>query len=238
VKGHRLPRCGREGFEEFSRSLQEAGYSFAMFELDAAAPERLRSPRALAIHSAFFMDAPEQEKLARFIEDGGRLFISGELPEVNLRRRACTRLKEAVAKAGREGSGSVVHREENLFSGGDFAAVLAGAGLRPRVTCSPNLRAHVHRRREGSDEECFLFFFNFDAAGSQEKVVEFYGRRLELRLGSKTCGVLRVRNGRLASHLVKGENEVEGVKASVRIRLGGDVVEGCGDFSSLEEDSV
>jgi hypothetical protein len=141
-----------------------------------------------------------------------------------------------VERALGRGKRNVVHREDNLFAGGKFAAVLSEAGVKPRLTCSPDLRACVYRRRDGADEEYFVFFFNLDAGGGRDQFIEFHGRRLALRLGSRTCGALRIRGGRLASYLVKGDNEVEGYKADVRIQLGPLFVEGSGDFSSTQED--
>jgi hypothetical protein len=191
----------------------------------------MRSCRALALHSAFFMEEPAQEKLARHIRSGGRLFISGELPVVDLRWRGCTVLKEAVLDARRRRDDRVLYREENLFAGGRFSDVLAEAGIQQNVRFAEKMRACVHRR----DGECFVFFFNFDAAGQHEKWIEFYGHRVDLLLGAKTCGVLRILDGRLVSYLVKGENELEGVTSEVHIRFGDQIVAGTGDLSSCEE---
>ncbi len=228
LAGHDIPRCGYQGFEDFSRSLQQSGYSFAMFELEPATVERLASCRALAIHSAFFMDEPAQHKLVEQIERGGRLFISGELPTVDLQWRPCTLLGDAVRAAASAGHGRVVHRRENLFAGGRFAQVLAHAGLVPSVCHADNMRAYLHH----GEEDDFVFFFSFDTEGEHDKWVEFSGQRVELRLGSKTSGVLRLRRGRIVSCLVKGENEVEGIRARIRIRFNDQVIEGQGDFTA------
>ncbi len=222
---HDIPRCGREGCEEFSHSLQEAGYAFAMFELDAATDEQLAEPKSLAIHSAFFMDADSQERLAAYIERGGRLFISGDLPEVDLTWQPCTRLKDAIAAAG----DNVVYQQQNLFADGNFADTVRDAGLHPRVTYSDHFRAYVHR----GPQDMFVFFFNFDLAGVHDKWIEFDGQRIELRVGSKTCGVLRIRDGQLVGHLIKGENEVEGITSEVAVRYGDQTIEGRGDLSSV-----
>jgi beta-galactosidase len=232
IAKHDIPRCGREGFEEFSRSLQQAGYSFGLFELDAATPTIMRTPRSLAIHSAFFMEEASQNRLAEFIESGGRLFISGELPTVDLQWRPCARLKEAVETALKRGDGQVVYARDNCFADGNFATVLREHGIRPRVICSDNLRAYVYRGTRDSADDFFIFFFNFDLSGERQKRIDFYGHRLDLQLGSKTSGVLRVTGDRLVAWLVKGVNEVEGVQARVAIRYGDQRVEGTGDFSS------
>jgi hypothetical protein len=227
---HSIPRCGREGFEEFSRSLQRAGYSFAAFELEPATRDQMTSCRSLALHSAFFMDPPAQHKLAEHIQQGGRLFISGELPVVDLRSGPCTVLRDAVRAAVAEGLSSVTYREESLFSDGRFAQRLAAAGVQPTVTCAQNMRAFVHR----GDGDLFVFFFSFSGEHAHDQWIEFDGNRVELRLGPKTCGVLRVAGRRITAYLVKGVNEVEGVASHIRIQIGDQVVEGIGDLSSSE----
>jgi hypothetical protein len=232
LEGHQIPRCGHQGVEEFSRTAQEAGYSVGMFELEAATPERMGSCRALAIQTAFFMEEDAQRKLAECIGRGERVFLSGELPCCDLRWRPCTTLKEAVRKALASGSGNLVHDERNPFVDGRFPGMLAAAGILPRVTSSDHMRAYVHRRSD--QDEFFVFFFNFDVSGSHTKWIQFHGHRLDLTLGSKTCGVARIRKGRIVAHLVKGTNEVEGITDTISLRLGDQVVEGRGDFSSSQ----
>jgi beta-galactosidase len=225
VPGHEIPRCGRHGLEEFSLSLQEAGYTVGMVELEAAGETELRSPRALAIHSSFFMDAACQRKLARFVATGGKLFISGELPNVDLEMNPCSLLKNAVEKHPL----NVHRRDANYFADGRFADHVAVAGIAPRVQHSPGMRAYVHR----GSADTFVFFFNFDVAGEHEKTIAFDDHTIHLRLGSKTSGVLRLSHGRLAGYMVKGLNEVEGVAARVKIAVGETVIENQGDFSSV-----
>jgi beta-galactosidase len=231
LSGDAIPRCGHDGFEPFSQSLQQAGFSFAMFELEPATDAQMNSSAALAIHTAFYMDEPAQRKLAQFIERGGRLFISGDLPVVDLHWKPCTVLKNAVDKAVKAGNKNVAYRKANFFADGRFADAMTKAGLEPKVRYSDNMRAYVHR----GNDDYFIFFFSFDLEGQHDKWIEFYGQRVDLRLGSKTSGVLRVRGGRLVAYVVKGENEVENVKDEIRIQYKDQVIERAGDFSSRED---
>ena len=66
-------------------------------------------------------------------------------------------------------------------------------------------------------------------------MIDFHGQRVELVLGSRTSGVLRIRDGRLVSYLIKGENEVEGRRFPIRVRCGDDVVEGVFWFLELDD---
>ena len=208
-----------------SLSLQEAGYTFGMFELESATEEELFQPKGVAIESSFFMDPTSQRKLARFIKNGGRLFISGELPTHDLEMQPCTILKDAIE----DGAKNVVFQPANMFAEGKFASVASTAGIEPSVKHSPGMRAYVHR----STKEAFVFFFNFDLTGSHEKEIRFEGGTIKLRLGSKTSGVLRITDGKLSAYMVKGINEVEGITDRIRIEFAGTVIEKAGDFSSV-----
>ncbi|MBX3415863.1 MAG: beta-galactosidase [Pirellulales bacterium] len=226
-----IPRCGHQGFEAFSSSLQAAGYGFAMYELEAATPAQLHASKGVAIHSAFYMDDPEQQRLAEFIEAGGRLFISGDLPEVNLRWEPCTLLKEAVEAAVKRRDGKVVYDKQNMFAEGKFAERLAQAGFQPSVTYSQDMRAYVHR----GERDAFVFFFNFDLSGKHQKRIEFDGLSIQLQVGSKTSGVLRITDNQLVAWMVKGKNEVENIEDEIRIRLDDKEVVATGDFSSSDK---
>lgn len=225
LEGHDIPRCGREGFEEFALAMQNAGYSYSMFELEAATPQTLAGPKALALQSAFFMDAACQKRLADFITKGGRLFLSGELPTLDDRWQPCTILKDAVHAR----PANVVYRRANVFTDGSIARLVADSGIPPSLECSPRLRAFVH----SGEHDTFVFFFNFDTVGEHDKEIRFAREKIELRVGSKTSGVIRITDGRLNGYLVKGVNEVENVTASVRIVYQDAVIEQSGDFSSL-----
>ena len=180
IEDHEIPRCGHQGFEEFSKSLQKDGYSFAMFELGPNAAEPHATCRALAIHSAFFMDEASQRKLADHIEQGGRLFISGELPTVDLQWEPCTVLRDAVEAAVKQGRTEVVYQKANFFADGKFADAVAATGVEPSVRYSDDMRAYVHR----NGDDCFVFFFNFDVDGEHDKLDRVPGttRRNEARL--------------------------------------------------------
>jgi beta-galactosidase len=231
VPGHAIPRCGRNGLEEFSLSLQQAGYTFGMFELESADHAQLVGPKALAIHTALLMDAGAQRKLASFVKQGGKLFISGELPTFDLELKPCTLLRDVLA----EKPAGAIYREENFFADGQFADHVQMAGIHPRLSYSAGMRAYVHR----SSEDIFVFFFSFDLAGSHQKEITFEGpagkETIRLTLGSKTSGVVRIHAGSLAGYLVKGTNEVEGVTSKIRIEYAGSVIETEGDFTSIIE---
>ncbi len=225
IEQHDLPRCGYEAFEPWSSSLQRAGFSPVTQELETADVDWMLSCKSVSIHTAFFMGKAEQKKLADLIAAGGRLFISGELPSVDLKLKPCTLLEEAVKKAG----DNVAYQRENRFVGNRFAAQLADAGLDSRVTCSDRLRTMVHF----GEQDRFVFFFNLEKGVGHSHWIEFDGLRIELQLGSKSCGILRISGGQIVSHFVKGRNEIDDTTADIRIQCGDQLVEGQGDFADV-----
>lgn len=240
VAEHDLPRCGYRALEPWSSSLQRAGYSPVMRELEEASVDWLLQCGSVAIHAAFFMGRAEQEKLARLIDNGGRLFVSGELPAVDLDWQPCTVLKEAVERAsqdrGSQDKSQVTYQRENLFADGRFADRLAAAGIPPRVTCSEQFRVMVHYNaqdggaQDAGEQERFVFFFHLGEGVVNPAWLEIDGARIEMQLGSKTCGVLRIANGKIKSYLVKGHNEIDDTVADIRIQYGSQLIEGRGDF--------
>ncbi|HVY62392.1 MAG TPA: hypothetical protein VHF22_12105, partial [Planctomycetota bacterium] len=106
-------------------------------------------------------------------------------------------------------------------------AGLRALGIEPRIRHDPGLRCFLYER--GAD--LYLWFFSFARdAGPHEHALEARGRRLEMRLGSKTAGVVHLRGERIASVLWKGANEVEGTVSEVSIRCGAQEVRARGDF--------
>jgi hypothetical protein len=226
-----------------------------MRELEEASVDWMLDCRAVSIHTAFFMGQAEQQKLAQFIERGGRLFLSGELPTVDLEMKPCTTLKDVVERASRDRAsgdrvsgirasgdgasgkrGQVLYQRENLFADGRFADRLVAAGIEPRITCSEQFRIMVHYskqdggKQDGSEQDRFVYFFHLADGSANQAWLEIDGERIEMRLGSKTCGVLRIADEKIIAHLVKGHNEIDETVADVRIQYGAQTIEGRGDF--------
>jgi beta-galactosidase len=210
LDGYDIPRCGYEGLEPFAIAMQQAGYVFDMTELDALSLDRLLDQRSVTLHSAFFMAESAQNKLARYVEAGKKLLISGQLPDRTETFAPCTRLKDAVlAHDGR----NVTYRRENLFTTGGIVPALDAAGIKPNVTYSDGGRAFVYR----GERDYFIFFFNFDRDGTHEKVVNFHGHTLHLTVGSKTSGVVRITDNKIVDYAIKAANEVEQIIDTVTL---------------------
>lgn len=209
---YQIPRAGRDVLEPATMIFNRRGVNYDIAELAALSVDDLLARGTLAIHLAFFLGRDDQEKLAEFIERGGKLVCSGEIPSLDERMDPCRTLADQLESS----PPNCWHFDGNIF--GDeriLMEALARAGFRPNVASSEGLKAFVYR----TDQHFYLFFFNFDRAGTHQKHVEFYGRRLDLTVGSKTCGVIHVEDDRIRSYLVKGVNEFEGTSDEVRLAL-------------------
>jgi beta-galactosidase len=221
---HAIPRVGAEALEPAATICNRLGINYAFAELPAFTVEELLVHPRLAFYSGFFLARADQEKLVAFVQRGGKLILSGELPAYDEFMKPCTILADFVAT---EPEG-LFYSTGNIFR--DERALVANlnkAGFASRVAYSDNLRAFVYANEAADDY--FVLFFNFDRSGPHEKFVEFYGKRLDVTVGAKTCGVVRVRRGAIHSYLIKGVNEFEGQVADVTLALGGQVVRVRGD---------
>jgi beta-galactosidase len=224
---HAIPRVGTGVLEPATMICNRHGVNYELAELPALSADELLAKKRAAIHLGFFLPREAQEKLVDFVKRGGRLMCDGELPQYDESLRPCTILADFIAT---EPAG-LFYSTGNIFR--DEAALLANLrrlGWRPRVSYAELLRAFVYRR--GDDH--FVFFFNFDRDGAHDKFIEFYGRRLRLTVGSKTCGVVRVTGRRIRSYLIKGVNEFENQTSAVRLELDDQVVEVNGDGVAFE----
>jgi len=227
VLDHAIPRAGYDVIEPATFICNRNGVNCELAELPAMTVDSLLARKRVAIHLGFFLATDEQRKLVEFVRRGGTLICSGELPTYDETMKPCTLLKDFVM-AGHEGlhySTGNIFNDERAFLGN-----LRLTGWNRSLTCSDGMLAFVFRN--GDDQ--FVFFFNFDRDGEHEKSIDFNGLRLDLTVGSKTCGVVRVRNGRIRSYLAKGVNEFENVVSKVRISLGGQSFEFLGDSSAYD----
>ncbi len=219
---HAIPRAGVEAIEPASMICNTHGVNYEFAELPALSVDELLAKPVAAFYSGFFLAEPEQRKLVAFVQRGGKLILSGELPQVDERMQPCTVLADFV----RTEPAGLLYSTGNIFNHeGAFLGNLRLAGWQKRVSYSDLLRAFVYRH----ENDFYVFFFNFDRTGKHDKFIEFYGRRLELTVGSKTCGVVHVRGNRIVSYVVKAVNEFEQETADVRLILGTQEIAFTGD---------
>lgn len=85
----------REPLITTARAMLFAGFRFPALDLQAADPDP-RVHRVLVVAGARFMDEPVQARLVRFVNQGGRLFLVGELPYADMEARPCLVLADAL----------------------------------------------------------------------------------------------------------------------------------------------
>ncbi len=229
VLPHAVPRAGHGVLEPATMTCNAHGIGYRIAELPALGVDDLLKLGRCAVHLGFFLGRAEQEKLCDYVRQGGTLIASGELPAYDERMDPCTVLADfaRTEPAGLLYSTGNVFDDERAFLGN-----LRRAGWQSRVSYSDGLRAFVYRNHATDDD--YVFFFNFDRHGRHEKHVDLYGRRLELTVGSKTCGVVHLRGDRMVSYLVKGTNEFEGETADVVLKLGDQRIAFTGDSSGYD----
>ncbi len=245
VLPHAVPRAGYGVIEPATMTCNAHGVNYGIAELPAlSADDLLKKPRA-AVHLSFFLPRKDQQTLVDFVKRGGTLIASGELPAYDENMDPCTILADFVRAYGdgkAKAKGTLLYSTGNVFN--DERAFLGNlrlAGWKPHLSYSEGLRAFVYRH----ENDYYVFFFNFDRHGRHDKVIQYQGRRLEVTVGSKTCGVVHVKGGtaggagkagadRIVSYLVKGVNEFERETAEVVLRLGRQEIRIAGDGSAFD----
>ncbi len=229
VAGHESPRAAVDGFEPFAARLHAHGLVPGLVDLEAVSLEQLLEHPVCALRLGFFMDGATQEKLLAYVERGGTLLCCGEPPRVDLQLRACSVLADALRPgAARPGTGRVHHvPAPGFLASADLLPFLKTRGLRPAAVCSDGVRALVYAHAA----QRYVWFLGLDGGpGPHAESVTLEDVTLELELGAKTCGVVHLDGDRIASVLFKGHNEVEGIEATVSIRLGDSLVRHRGDL--------
>jgi len=222
-----IPRVGYQVLEPAAMICNQHGVNYEFAEIPAMSVDDLLAKKSVAVHLAFFLAESEQKKLVEFAEKGGRLVVGGELPKFDEKMQPCTILLDYMTNPpenARFCTGNIFNDERALLGN------LRWAGWESRVSYSELLKAFVYR----NDDDYYVFFFNFDRAGHHEKFIEFYGKRLELTVGSKTSGAIHVKGDKIASYVVKAVNEFEGETAAVKLKLGGQEIEFTGDAAEYD----
>lgn len=226
VAGRALPRCGADAWEPFQESARKAGYRCGLREIAALGDAELAAIPVAACMSAFFMPRAAQEALVRYVEGGGKLILSGELPEFDELLRPCALLRDFVEGKGR-GAPGLRWEPGNFFLDGDPAAALRAFGVEPALRADPGIEAFLFK---ASDGDSFLFFFNIGPAdGEFRGELGWGGCGMRLEISGKGCGAVRIRDGKIASYLVKTVNEIEGTTGRYAFEAGGVRIEGRGD---------
>jgi beta-galactosidase len=186
-----LPQCGRS-LGLFQAHMADLCADYAVVNLHTASQEQLAQYARLVMHAATFMDRSIQQKLAAYIDRGGKLALLGELPSLDdhfeptdtlhSRSHSVTRLtadtlKEWLAENKRplrlEGRGTIwvrVHPDHERL----YVIVLVPADITGPV--------------------CFE--------------LEFFGKkhRLEIHCAAGGGAIMRIENDAVTDAIVKGVN--------------------------------
>jgi beta-galactosidase len=95
-RGLRLPLPASQALVSFSNGCIDRGVGFGMVDIETASLAGLNAYPRLVLAGSYFMSAPVQEKLARYVERGGTLMVLWESPEYNEKLESCRILKERL----------------------------------------------------------------------------------------------------------------------------------------------
>ncbi|PLR99152.1 beta-galactosidase [Bacillus sp. T33-2] len=153
----------RGAWEIMGKSMLLAGYRFSSVDVQNKPLSASRTP-VLALPSARYMDSRIQRKLVDYLNEGGGIFLYGEVPQYDMEGKECTILADAL---GVKAKG--IHRDSHRH----YLSVYADSWAAPR----PEVRSHFAQTFEignalpllkvyGSDEVC-----SFDAAVGKGRAI-------------------------------------------------------------------
>ncbi len=129
-------RAGYKGLDNFARQMTRDGFDYAIINLESETLSPKKTP-ALALVSGFYMDKETQRKLIDYANNGGKLFLYGEIPERDLKFEFCDIL-EMETKT----NDNIFYNRKNPFDSpksAQFSEKLIDTGIEPRVQSSnPN----------------------------------------------------------------------------------------------------
>ncbi|MEO2077926.1 MAG: beta-galactosidase [Bacillus sp. (in: firmicutes)] len=142
-------------WELLAKSMLLSGYRFGSVDIQNNPLSAKKTP-VLALPSAKYMDAAIQRKLSEYMNDGGGIFLYGEVPQYDMEGKECTILSDAL---GVKVKG--IYRDSHNY----YLSLYAENWAAPR----PEVRSHVAQvfeidhavpllRVYGTDEVC-----SFDA---------------------------------------------------------------------------
>ena len=116
---------GRGAWELMCRAVLLAGYRFGALDIQNR-PLSVADTPVLVLPSARYMAAAIQDKLGRWLHDGGKLLLFGDLPSFDMDGRPCSLLADAL---GVRAVGSVLTGEDRFLS----VAAASWAAPRPET---------------------------------------------------------------------------------------------------------
>ncbi|CAM2824494.1 beta-galactosidase [Paenibacillus sediminis] len=124
-------------WETMARAMLLAGYRFGAADIQNK-PLRPDQVPVLALLSARYMDGSLQHKLADYLEQGGKVFLYGEVPLYDMEGKPCTVLADAL---------SLRYIEDCREAPNYYPSVLAEGWAAPR----PEVRTHFAQTFEHGD---------------------------------------------------------------------------------------
>lgn len=212
--GVKPPRCGARGLENFQRTMGLQSRDYNVVNIEAAAELDPAVYPALVMCGGFFMDRATQQRLLRYVENGGDLILLHDMPVLDDAMQPCTILKGGAEAPG---GGRLTYLPDNLFEHGlsaEFLTLLESLGYPRTVQAGrPETRAWVLEAVGG-----VRHYFVLSLAA--EPAVHRVGA-VTVQLPGRSAAILRVVDGQLTDALIKGVNDCDGNSAIPYAEAGG-----------------
>jgi len=215
-----IPNHGRN-LRKFQQLCLKNHQDFDLLNLQVVEDSQLQRYPTLVLASGRWMDRHTQEKLRRYVLEGGQLILVGEIPCADEDFQPTHILAEAQAKA------RVIRSSE--FDGWTPADWGKRVVPKPEVVAlNPEAsRSWIWQYSHPEKDVDYLFVFS----GKENRgPIEFQFRSRErthtlgLTIPSSSTGVVRIQDGRITDVLAKGENEEAKEKVVIACRLDGKTI--------------
>ncbi|MDX8360276.1 beta-galactosidase [Cytobacillus sp. IB215316] len=210
--GVKAPHSGYKAMESFMLTMLKEQREFGIVNIEAASLEELQQQGAISIVGGFFMHRAVQEKLLQYVNNGGKLFFFGEVPQYDEAMDKCDILASVITDSKRyntveHGDGIVVYYPENPFS---------SCGISPTFAHLMNI--HIDKSRVVGDE-CYTFLYELDGKKSlyvlsnsqieKEHNLSIDGEQISISLPAKGCAIITLTSEEITSCVVKGINDYD-----------------------------
>ncbi len=217
---------------KFADGLYARNLAFDVLNLQFEKQEVLNSRKVVVLEGGFFMDEKTQNKLSNYVEQGGVLAITEELPKLNERFQDCHIL---INRFHEQGKGKILLIPQDK----DLIKTLIDKYKPDNKIVSKYKDLRIFLYEHTSKNIQFLFVFN---EARQERFVEFKvnQRKVGLNMAKKSASLIKIEDGALKALLIKAESELYNSKIVPKFVLNKQVfkLKEAADIYAVEKDQT
>jgi beta-galactosidase len=213
--GKKPIHAGTSGFEQFQNTVRKRNIDYSMVNIADKEIQVEKHP-ILVMVGGFFMDKRAQIKLVRYVNSGGILILTHDVPIWDECFEACTYLVDELF-SGLEpvdgevtcGKGKVFFVGLNLFASEDTADQLMDIVDKylpetSAIYSDAQVWIHSHPQKDVQ----YIFVLGLDEQAKTYEV-QYQQTSIQMRLPKKSSCIIRVEEGLISAGVVKGIHEFE-----------------------------